>query len=133
MKVFVAQEICYPAQHAFLGQIDIPEVIMRMKERYDFGPDQKLFEAVRGLVPMPEGVEAVVFEEGEDSDGDPAAWIWVCVKPQLNPSNERVKVLNAYTTRMRNELLDRGMQCFPYVRIAEYKPRVSERQRAAGR
>jgi hypothetical protein len=105
---------------------------MRLRERFDFAHDRALFETVRDLVPKPKGVETVVFEEGEDSDGDPASWIWVSVKPQSNPSKEWINILTEYTTRLRDELLDRGAQCFPYVRIAEYKPRVPAQHSATG-
>ena len=95
--------------------------------------DRTVFEAVREAVPIPEGVGAVVFKEGEDSNGDPAAWIWVVVKPEPNPSNKRIKVLNAYTTRLRDELLDGGIKSYPFVRITEYKSRVADSRRASRR
>ena len=99
---------------------------MRLQERYNFAHDRRLFETVRELVPMPEGVLPLVFEEGEISDGDPAMWIWASVKPQPNPSKTWIATLTAYTTRLRDELLDRGAGCFPYVRISENKPRGLE-------
>jgi hypothetical protein len=104
---------------------------MRLQEKYDFAHDRDLFETVRDLVPMPAGVLSLILEEGENSDGDPAMWIWAGVKPQPNPSKEWIDILTAYTTRLRDELLDRGAGCFPYVRIAEFKPRVLEPRHGA--
>lgn len=106
---------------------------MRVIDQSLFDHDKALFEAVRDSVPAPEGVGAVVFEEGEDSYGDPAAWIWVMVKPELNPSNKRISILNAYVARLRDELLDRGIKSYPYFTITESRPRASERQRVARR
>ena len=106
---------------------------MKLAEQTSLDHDRDIFETVRDTVEKPTGVLAVAYEPGEDSYDDPAAWIWVAVKPELNPSNKRMKALNAYTTRLRDELLEHGILGYPFVRITEQRPRIPASRRAARR
>ena len=48
---FAAQDICYPAQHAFWGEAQACGVTARLRGRNDSAYDRDLFEAGKKLVP----------------------------------------------------------------------------------
>lgn len=66
---------------------------------------------------LPPGVKTFELEFGEDSEGDPAVWVWFIVDDDLNPSPEKVSKLNklarSVTTDIRSKIANR----WPYVQF----------------
>ena len=60
-------------------------------------------------------VRGIKVEFGTDSTGDPAAWIWIVVDDDLDPSREKVLQLNRLTDAVRDALLERSTDPWPYV------------------
>lgn len=65
---------------------------------------------------LPSNVRGFDVEFGEDSSGDPAVWIWLTIKDELKPSAQSISNLNDFVTKVRSDLLRRGLTHWPYVR-----------------
>ena len=75
---------------------------------------------VRGILDkwqLPSNVRGTDLEFGEDSNGEPAVWIWLTVDDELKPSDESIVGLNWFVTNVRSELLRAGLHYWPYVRF----------------
>lgn len=91
--------------------------------------DEALVETALQEIPRPDDVRAVSYETGEDSDGNPSIWIWLATEKNNNPSPDLVRRLTAYSTEVRDWLLDHGVKRWPYVRIQDYKPSSALRRK----
>ena len=84
-----------------------------------FEDEQIVQEYLRDLK-RPNPIQQVDVEFGEDSTGDPAVWIWLRVAPNFQPSKpEQMQVLSRYARSVRDGLLERRIQRWPYVRFRE--------------
>jgi hypothetical protein len=65
----------------------------------------------------PDGVTRIGFEFGEDSTGDPAVWISIFVKRDLEPTKETVDAIHDFAQAIRLEIIEARKRHWPYVRI----------------
>lgn len=65
----------------------------------------------------PADIKGIEVELGEDSTGDPAAWIWLLVDDDLNPSREKLREVAEFAAAVRSALLQEGLLHWPYVRL----------------
>jgi hypothetical protein len=77
------------------------------------GPVREALERVR----FPDFVVNWIFEVGDDSTGDPAAWIHVFVKDEVADRPDLVEDTTEIRRRIRLALNDAGIARWPYVRF----------------
>ncbi|MBF0143683.1 MAG: hypothetical protein HQL57_07905 [Magnetococcales bacterium] len=86
-----------------------------MRERV-LSEDEKLVKEVIRETKRPSGVVGVDYAFGEDHDGDPIVRIDVLLeKDETQPTPERVGVLRAFSSTLRDRLLDDGIGPWPHV------------------
>lgn len=108
-------------------------MLWRMKLPSDviFDNDEPLVQKVFDEMELPKDVLGLGRERGEDSDGEPVWWIWVSVPDEPRPSPKDIRRFAEFSNRLRDKLIEAGLQARPYVRFHECKPRI--RRNAAGR
>jgi hypothetical protein len=110
------------AMQAFLDVVSILEPYLSGNEE---------LHAVRDVlesVDFPPGVVAWEFRVGEDSTGDPAAWIWLFVDQDVVERKEVSRVTTAARQKIHDAFTAAGIHRWPYVRA-----RTAAEQRALGR
>lgn len=77
-----------------------------------------LDDIIRSIGRLPDGVEKVDFRLGEDSEGEPAVWIVVKAREDLNPSKEKIAALRRVANDVRSKVISSGSHRWPYIEIA---------------
>jgi hypothetical protein len=78
---------------------------------------QEIQEVVEEVDDRPCTVKAIEVEVGEDSTGDPAAWIWLVVDPSVESSRKALHDVTLFAGRVQASVLERGLTQWPYVRL----------------
>jgi hypothetical protein len=96
-------------------------------ETEDLEEIQRLVEEVDH---RPRTVRAIDIELGEDSTGDPAAWIWPTVDARVEGSNKAIRDITRFAGRIRASILARAFTHWPYVRLKVAVKRGSRTNRS---
>jgi hypothetical protein len=76
-------------------------------------------EALLKAVTLPPEIEAIHAELGEDSEGLPALWIMIQLKPGAVKERGDIKKITDFGGELQRKLLVSGFGGFPYLRRVE--------------
>jgi len=79
--------------------------------------EQALADVVQRHRPWPDGVRDVKLRFGVDSAGEPAVWIVVVARDELNPSRERITAISDFADKIRSDIRRTGSELWPFVAI----------------
>jgi len=64
----------------------------------------------------PDGVRHITSTFGEDHAGEPAVFLEMAVGKEVQPTKEKIEELNDYIQVIINEIIDSGVDYWPYAR-----------------
>jgi hypothetical protein len=67
----------------------------------------------------PESIRRVDVKFGEDWTGHPAVYVNLFVGKDLNPTKEKIRELNDYVKIVHDDIIDEGLEFWPYSRTFE--------------
>ena len=93
--------------------------------------DEALLERVKTSVPAPPGITGLRFEEAEDSQGNPAAWIWAVAETEAGVPQSTMREWFQYMDNVKRALIAGGFETWPIMRLDYSEPRKMKRAHGA--
>ncbi len=74
-------------------------------------------EQIIADTPLMDGIESISVELGEDHSGDPAMWLVVHMRHDLEADDDWLRRLNKYSQLLSMKIIHSGLTRFPYTRL----------------